>query len=112
MKCIKVWDPLVRLFHWSLVAAFAANALVIDDDSKLHQWVGYVVLALVGVAQADGRPCGRVEQEARLAVDGRLVFGGDRRVDRSCKNIQGKKRRRVTPTADTTADDWPSWRRP
>ena len=47
MQRIKVWDPLVRLFHWSLVLAFAANALMIDDDSKLHQWVGYGIIGLV-----------------------------------------------------------------
>ncbi|MHA6264691.1 cytochrome b/b6 domain-containing protein [Arenibacterium sp. CAU 1754] len=47
MQRIQVWDPAVRLFHWSLVVAFAANALVIDDDSKLHEWVGYFVVALV-----------------------------------------------------------------
>lgn len=47
MQRIKVWDPLVRLFHWSLVLAFAANALIIDDDGKLHQWIGYAIIALV-----------------------------------------------------------------
>jgi cytochrome b len=47
MNHVRVWDAFVRLFHWSLVAAFAANALVIDDDTKLHQWVGYTVVALV-----------------------------------------------------------------
>lgn len=47
MQRIKVWDPLVRMFHWSLVIFFGANALVIDDDGKLHQWVGYAVVALV-----------------------------------------------------------------
>lgn len=47
MQDIKVWDPLVRLFHWSLVLAFGANALIIDDDSKPHQWVGYAVVGLV-----------------------------------------------------------------
>ncbi|MCA8882372.1 MAG: cytochrome b/b6 domain-containing protein [Rhodobacteraceae bacterium] len=47
MDTVKVWDPLVRLFHWSLVLAFAANALVIDDDSKLHQWIGYGIVGLV-----------------------------------------------------------------
>ncbi|MFT7594852.1 MAG: cytochrome b [Paracoccaceae bacterium] len=47
MQKIKVWDPLVRIFHWSLVVGFAANALFLDDDSKLHQWVGYAVVALV-----------------------------------------------------------------
>jgi cytochrome b len=47
MLHIKVWDPAVRVFHWSLVLGFAANALVIDNDSALHQWVGYGVVGLV-----------------------------------------------------------------
>lgn len=49
MERIKVWDPLVRVFHWSLVVAFGGNALVIDDDSKLHEWVGYAVVGLIGI---------------------------------------------------------------
>lgn len=47
MKRIAVWDPLVRVFHWSLVLTFAANALIIDDDSDLHEWVGWFILGLV-----------------------------------------------------------------
>jgi cytochrome b len=43
----KIWDPLVRIFHWTLVGCFAANALFVDDESKLHIWIGYVVLSLV-----------------------------------------------------------------
>ena len=49
MQQIKVWDPLVRLFHWSLVAAFAANALLVDHDSQLHLWIGYTVVGLVAI---------------------------------------------------------------
>ena len=45
----KIWDPFIRLFHWSLVAGFAANALILDDESKVHEWVGYAVVALVGL---------------------------------------------------------------
>lgn len=47
MKKTKVWDPAVRLFHWSLVGCFAANALFVDNDSKLHLWIGYVIISLV-----------------------------------------------------------------
>lgn len=47
MTRIKVWDPFVRLFHWSLVVLFAANALVVDDESRLHEQVGYVIGGLV-----------------------------------------------------------------
>lgn len=46
---LKVWDPLVRVFHWSLVAGFAANALFTDPESDLHEWVGFTIVGLVAV---------------------------------------------------------------
>ena len=48
-RVFKVWDPLVRLFHWSLVIAFTANALFTNPDGTAHQWVGYAVVALIGL---------------------------------------------------------------
>ena len=44
---VKVWDPAVRLFHWALVTAFAANALITNPEKNLHHWIGYSVLGLV-----------------------------------------------------------------
>lgn len=49
VKRIKVWDPLVRIFHWSLVAAFATAYIVEDDLLGVHVWAGYLVLALIAV---------------------------------------------------------------
>lgn len=46
---ISVWDPLVRLTHWSLAMSILLNGLIIDDDSKIHHLVGYAALAIVGV---------------------------------------------------------------
>ncbi len=46
---IAVWDPLVRLIHWSLALAILLNGAIVDDESKLHEWIGYVALALVGL---------------------------------------------------------------
>ncbi|MFD1343954.1 cytochrome b/b6 domain-containing protein [Litorisediminicola beolgyonensis] len=45
----RVWDPFIRLFHWALVAGFAANALVTDPESALHEWLGYAIAALLAL---------------------------------------------------------------
>jgi len=44
---VKVWDPLVRVFHWSLVIAFFTAYFTDDDLLQVHVWAGYAVLALV-----------------------------------------------------------------
>lgn len=49
MTRYKVWDPAIRVFHWTLVAGFVANAFLIDEDAAAHEWIGYAVVALVGL---------------------------------------------------------------
>lgn len=34
---VKVWDPLVRLFHWSLVVAFFVAYFTEPEDSGLDR---------------------------------------------------------------------------
>lgn len=45
---VKVWDPLVRVVHWSLAGCFFAAFLVEEGDTA-HRWLGYTALALVAV---------------------------------------------------------------
>lgn len=45
---IKVWDPLVRIFHWSLVLFFLTAYLTEDDFENIHIYAGYAVSVLVG----------------------------------------------------------------
>jgi cytochrome b len=46
---VRVWDPLVRIFHWSLVAAVATAWLSGGEDEALHNATGYVVVGLVAL---------------------------------------------------------------
>ncbi len=42
-----VWDPLVRIGHWTLVIAFFTAYLSGDDLFSIHKWAGYVVAGYV-----------------------------------------------------------------
>jgi len=44
---VKVWDPLVRIFHWSLVASFAVAWVSGDVWDNLHIWAGYAAAGLI-----------------------------------------------------------------
>lgn len=40
---VRVWDPVVRLFHWTVVAGCILNLFVLEDGELPHEIVGYVV---------------------------------------------------------------------
>lgn len=46
---VKVWDPLVRVFHWLLVIGFFTAYFTEGEDEtlSLHTWAGYVVAGLI-----------------------------------------------------------------
>lgn len=47
VRAVRLWDPLVRLTHWGLVAVVLANAVVTDGGSLIHVWAGWAGLTLL-----------------------------------------------------------------
>ena len=43
-----VWDPFVRVAHWTLAVGVAAAWFTRTGGGALHEWLGYGTLALVG----------------------------------------------------------------
>lgn len=44
---VRVWDPFVRIFHWSLVALFTFAFATGDEWDRAHEIAGYVIAGLV-----------------------------------------------------------------
>lgn len=45
----RVWDPLVRLTHWTIALAVVLNGFLIEGDALAHIWIGYVSLGLLAL---------------------------------------------------------------
>ena len=43
---IPVWDPCVRLFHWTFAGTMIAAWLTHESPGDWHQWLGYAALSL------------------------------------------------------------------
>lgn len=48
-RVVRVWDPVVRLFHWGLVLAFLGNALFTEPGKAVHVSLGYGVAGLIAL---------------------------------------------------------------
>lgn len=46
---VRVWDRVVRSFHWALVLSFVTAWLTSHSSEDIHHWAGYVAAALVAM---------------------------------------------------------------
>jgi len=44
---IRVWDPVVRIFHWTLVLSFLVAWITGDELMTPHAWAGYLITILL-----------------------------------------------------------------
>ncbi|MFM9936885.1 MAG: cytochrome b/b6 domain-containing protein [Novosphingobium sp.] len=43
------WDPVVMLTHWTVALAVLANAVIMEEGSAGHVWVGYALAAILAL---------------------------------------------------------------
>ena len=46
---MRVWDPLVRIAHWTLVGCIITAWFTRHGGGRVHEWAGYAVLAIVAL---------------------------------------------------------------
>ncbi|MDA3921155.1 MAG: cytochrome b/b6 domain-containing protein [Salinisphaera sp.] len=46
---VKVWDPIVRLFHWIVVTGVTLNYFVLEAGKTAHRYMGYIVFSALVV---------------------------------------------------------------
>ena len=55
---VRVWDPLLRIAHWTLVAsilaAWVTAELKLEAAKPAHEWTGYTALAVIALRIAWG----------------------------------------------------------
>ena len=44
---VRLWDPVVRIGHWSLVAAFIGDYFLNEAGDGWHRWLGYYAVTVV-----------------------------------------------------------------
>lgn len=71
---VRVWDPLVRVFHWGLVAAFATAWLTADEVQPVHEIAGYTVAGLIAFRLVWGLVGSRYARFARFVKGSRQTF--------------------------------------
>lgn len=82
-ETLRLWDPLVRFCHWSLVVAFVGDYFLNEEGDGWHRWLGYyaVVVVLVRLVWGFiGSPAARWSDfwptPARLVGHTRALLGG------------------------------------
>jgi cytochrome b len=72
---VKVWDPFVRVFHWSLASLFVVAYATGDEIEQVHIAAGYTIAALIAIRTVWGFVGPRYARFASFVWSPRNVLG-------------------------------------
>src|SRR2546423_5391747 len=70
-QMVRVWDLVVRSFHWALMLSFVTAWFTSHSSEDIHHWAGYAAAALVAIRLlwgVVGTPYARFSQFVRDPV--------------------------------------------
>lgn len=81
---VRIWDPLVRVVHWTVAVVFLANYALNEAGDDWHRWLGYTAAAALVVrlvwgftgARGAARWSHSTPTPARLAAHARALRQG------------------------------------
>jgi len=71
---VYVWDPLLRIFHWTLVLAFTFSYISGEEDTIWHIYSGYTILGLLVFRLIWGIIRGQYARFSAFSLAPRAVF--------------------------------------
>ncbi|HSG57515.1 MAG TPA: cytochrome b/b6 domain-containing protein [Paracoccaceae bacterium] len=86
---VRVWDPLIRVFHWGLVTSFAVAWVSAEYWDDLHETAGYVAASLIAVRLVWGLVGPRYARFTQLIKGSKAITGYIRAM------IDGSERRYI-----------------
>jgi cytochrome b len=71
---VVLWDPFVRLYHWSVASVFLLNHFYTEAGDPPHEWLGYAAVGLIAIRVGWGfRDTGAARWSAFWPTRARLV---------------------------------------
>ena len=49
VKPVTLWDPVVRLTHWTIAVIVLVNAILTDGGGQIHVWAGWIGMAVLAL---------------------------------------------------------------
>lgn len=74
-KAVQVWNPLIRIGHWTLAIAFFTAYFTEDDFITQHVWAGYIVGAYVLIRVLWGFVGGKQVRFSNFVYSPAKIFG-------------------------------------
>jgi cytochrome b len=75
-KTVQVWNPLIRIGHWTLVVAFFIAYFTDEDLIAFHAWAGYIVGVYVLIRMFWGLVGDKYACFSNFVYSPARVFGG------------------------------------